>query len=178
MTRDEVKVLLAIIYETYPNFKPHNKLHTLEVWEEILAMDDLEDVKGGLLTYIRNDTSGFAPTIGQILESRQRLETEDDTEKAVANIRRAVANGYYGFAEEFEKLSKIEQKAVGDPKNLRMWAQLETKAFESVMTSHIRKAYRNAKEDAKIQDRMKAFTGGDYGRISKSEIQGLLQSAD
>lgn len=69
MTRDETKRILLIIKSAYPNWNSANNddlTHTVDVWAAVLKDDDYRLIEAGLMDYIKNDTSGFAPSPGQI----------------------------------------------------------------------------------------------------------------
>lgn len=150
MTRDEVKKIILIIGTTYPNWHGdmfEEKLSDIvDVWATVLRDDDYAVIEAGLMTYIQNDTSGFAPTPGQIRQSiKQVAEPFDDTEEAMGELRKAVSKGSYHYVSEFENLSPSLKRAVGRAENLKAWAAQPSDEFESVTLSHIRKAYRNVK---------------------------------
>ena len=153
MTRDDVKKILLIIKKTYPSWTGLNEdelTETVDIWHAILRDDDYHAIEAGLMNYIRNDKSGFAPSPGQIRTNIIDLAEEfDDTEDAIAELRKALSNSSYGCKEEFEWLSPALKKAVGNAENLRAWAQLDKGELESVAFSHVRKAYRNIKAQEK-----------------------------
>ena len=156
MTRDEVKKIVLIIKKTYPNWQEANMkddktfAELLDIWAAIFRDDDYKAIEAGLFNYIQNDTSGFAPAPGQIRSGvRQMAEAYDDTEDAIAELRRALKNSNYGYREEFAALSPSLQRAVGQAENLRAWAALPTNELESVALSHVRRAYRNIKQQEK-----------------------------
>lgn len=147
MTRDEVLKLLHVIDVNYPNWNYTDEAisELADMWAVMLAEDDAAAINAGLMNYITNDTSGFAPTIGQIRSGIRKLaEPYDDTEEAMAQLRKALGNSGYNSRAEYERLPADLQKAVGLPENLRTWSKLSTDQLEVVM-SHVRKAYRNIK---------------------------------
>ena len=56
-------------------------------------------------------------------------------------VSKALRNGYYGAAEEFNNLPPLVQKAVGSPDNLRNWSQTDVKAIETVIQSNFMRSY-------------------------------------
>lgn len=150
MTRDEVKKIVLITKRSFPNWNlgDENELtETIDVWAAIFRDDDYEAIEAGLMNYIRNDKSGFAPAPGQIRSSiREMAEPYDDTEDMIAILRKAIGRSGYYYEEEFLKLPDLLKKAVGQATNLRAWSQLTSKdELESVAFSHVRRAYRNIK---------------------------------
>lgn len=74
MTRDEVIKLLMMIQAAYPNYKPTDKTITVNMWYEMLKEYDENSVMFGLKDFIKTDTSGFAPSIGQIISKMEIVQ--------------------------------------------------------------------------------------------------------
>lgn len=77
MTQDEVRKLLVLLKEYYPNSFIH---HTAEgskliysVWLETFKDEDNKLVQTAVLKLIQENTTNFAPTIGQIREKMLEL---------------------------------------------------------------------------------------------------------
>ena len=64
MTREEVKGVLAICFDTYPTKKISNPEHTIEIWYEVLGGYDLDTVLKAVKLYISE--SAFFPTPADI----------------------------------------------------------------------------------------------------------------
>lgn len=151
MTREETKRIVGIVLATFPSWKvgeTDEKFQLLiDSWSQVFKDDDFKAVEFGLMNYIQNDTSGYAPSPGQIRNGiKQIAESADDTEEMVGLVRKAVQNGNYGYTEEYAKLPPILQKAIGCAENLRAWANQPNDQFESVTLSAVRRAYRATKE--------------------------------
>lgn len=145
MTRDEVKQILMRIQVTYPNWKPSGDIGlVIDVWHEYLAEYPYRDILGAVKAYVMSDTSGFAPSVGQVLAKLKTItEPEAMSElEAWAMVSKALRNGLYGSETEFNKLPKQVQKAVGSPENLRNWAMTEEKALETVVMSQFLSTYK------------------------------------
>lgn len=168
MTREETKAILAIITEVYPNFSPANMKTTIDLWATYLADDDVGMIKQALDNYIRSDTSGYAPNIGQLRQSAVP-EIIDDTEEVIAKVRKAVANGYYNSQAEFDALPEGAKKAVGSPENLKAWAVQDIGEFESVTLSHVRRAYRTVLERKRSDAKLLPLTDENVARIQDSD---------
>ena len=69
MTRDEVKKIIMVVMASYPNWKPNDLSFTVDVWYMMLCDYTYNDVAKALKTYITTDTSGFAPSIGQLVNN-------------------------------------------------------------------------------------------------------------
>ena len=147
MKRDEVKQILMRIQTTYPNWKPQGELSmVIDVWHEYLEGYTYQDILGAVKAYVFSDTSGFAPTVGQLIGKLNVMLNNNDSEmgalEAWAMVSKALRNGYYGAEEEYAKLPPLCQKAVGTPMNLRNWSQADLKSIESVVMSQFISAYK------------------------------------
>lgn len=144
MTRDETIKLLMVIQSAYPNFKPPDKTVAVDTWHTMLKDMDYNVVQMGLRAYITSDTSGFAPSIGQLINTIYTIQNPQELNEMEAwfLVSRALRNGYYGAIEEFNKLPPLVQKAVGSPDNLRNWSQTDTNSIENVVQSNFIKTYR------------------------------------
>lgn len=143
MTREDTMKILATVQAAYPNYKPNDKTAALNTWWTLLQEYSYEQVSLALKAYIQTDVSGFAPAIGQVIATINRLfapEALNDME-AWALVSRALRNGYYGSEAEFEKLPPLVQQAVGCPDNLRHWSQSELTSIETVIQSNFVRTY-------------------------------------
>ena len=144
MTRDETIKLLMVIQSAYPNFKPPDKTVAVDTWYTMLRNMDYNVVQMGLRAYITSDTSGFVPSIGQLINTIYLAQNPQELNEmeAWALVSKALRNGYYGATEEFNKLPPLVQKAVGSPDNLRNWSQTDTNSIENVIQSNFMRSYR------------------------------------
>ena len=147
MTRDEVKMILMRIQTTYPNWKPQSDLSlVIDVWHEYLEGYAYQEILGAVKAWVLSDTSGFAPTVGQLVGKLQGMMKSVEPAlgglEAWALVSKAIRNGYYGAEDEFAKLPPLVQKAVGSPMNLRNWSQSDMKAIETVVMSQFLSAYK------------------------------------
>ena len=144
MTTEETIKVLMIIQSTYPNFKPEDKSVAIEIWQSVLEDFSYHQISMALKTYIRTNTSGFAPSPGQLIELADPIErhTELSEMEAWAIVSKALRRGNYYAEEEFYKLPVEIQKAVGSPDNIRNWAKAEEQSVETVIQSNFMRAYR------------------------------------
>lgn len=168
MTRDETIKLLMVIQSAYPNFKPPDKTVAVDTWYTMLKDMDYNVVQMGLRAYITSDTSGFAPSIGQLINTIYTIQNPQELNEMEAwfLVSRALRNGYYGAVEEFNKLPPLVQKAVGNPDNLRNWAQTDSESIENVVQSNFMRTYRT------VVNRTK-----EYQKMPK-DIQALIESTN
>ena len=144
MTRDETKKLIRIICSAYPNYKPMDLKETVDVWDSILCDFDYNEVSVALKAYILSDTSGFAPTIGQLLEKVRKIKSPEElTEtQAWALVSKALRDGNYHAKERFDEFPLKVQLAVGSPSQLRNWATTDCESIENVVQSNFMRSYR------------------------------------
>lgn len=156
MKREETVNIIRIIVNSYPNYRPADMSDTVDVWHMMLSEYTAEQILAALKAYILSDTSGFAPSIGQLVDKAQKLNAPEEPNEMEAweLVSRALRNGYYGAAKEFEKLPPIVQRAVVSPSQLRNWSQADMESIESVVQSNFLRNYRivlnRAKEVAKM----------------------------
>jgi len=153
MTRDEVKKLMMVITATYPNYHPENMKHTIDSWYWHFKNDDYNLIGMALIEYDRNNTTGFAPSPGQLLNMARTL-TDGDKEltelEAWALVRKAISNSAYNSKEEFDNLPSSLQRAVGSPDNLKEWGT-DNNANMTVIQSQFQRSYRGALEQERQQ---------------------------
>lgn len=144
MTREETVKIIRIICDCYPNYKPNNLSETVDVWKMMLEDYSYQEISIALKAYITTDINGFAPSVGQLIAKIQKISQPQELNEMAAwgLVSKALRNGTYGAAEEFEKLPPLVQKAVGMPDNLRNWAQSDYESIETVIQSNFIKTYR------------------------------------
>ena len=144
MTETEVRKLLAMTQAVYPNYNPPSREAAVNAWLMCLSEYDNKVVMAAFKAYITTDTSGFAPSIGQLLDKLHAIQNPQELNEmeAWSLVSKALRNGYYGAVEEFNKLPPLVQKAVGSPDNLRNWSQTDTNSIENVVQSNFMRSYR------------------------------------
>lgn len=190
MTRDETIEILMVIQAAYPNYKPQDKTVTVNLWYRQLRDYTYQQVEAAVDTYIRTDKSGFAPSIGNVVDKLQMIfEGEGVNELEAWNIvwKAVGSSGNYDRAvRNFEKLPKAIQKAVGVPKQLMEWALTENIKVE-VVSSNFMRAYRieaeREKELHKLSpdvlclikrsEEMHCIEGNDYEQLSVAEERNM-----
>lgn len=128
VTRDETIKILMAIQAAYPNYRPQDKTVAVNVWAEMLSDIPYEQVSIAVKAYIQTDTSGFAPSVGDIREKvRDIFSKKDDLNETAAwsLVMKAIRRSTYYSEEEFAKLPPVVRRAVASPKQLREWATLE-----------------------------------------------------
>ena len=158
MNKQETIKILMIIQAAYPNYKVQNKEVTVELWGDMLIAYSYDQVASALKAYIATDTSGFAPSIGQIIDKVQTIERPCymNEMEAWSLVSKALRNGYYGAEEEFAKLPPLVQKAVGHPGQLRNWATTDLESIENVVQSNFMRTYRAVVREDRQMNNMPA----------------------
>lgn len=168
MTRDETVKIIRIMCDCYPNYKPSNLSETVDVWNMMLEEYSYSQISTALKTYVHSDTSGFAPSIGQLINKLHEVQAPQELNEMEAwlLVGKALRNGTYGAVEEFNKLPPLVQKAVGSPDNLRNWAQTDSESIENVVQSNFMRTYRIVVNRAK-----------EYQKMPK-DIQALIENTN
>lgn len=143
MTREEMVKIIRIMVDSYPNYKPNEISETVDVWQMMLEEYSYQQVSLALKSYILSDNSGFAPSIGQLVDKMQIIQQPQELNEmeAWSLVSKAIRNSGYNSVEEFAKLPPIVQKAVGLPSQLRTWG-LDENYNEEVVSSNFIKCYR------------------------------------
>ena len=143
MTREETVKIIRIMVDSYPNYKPNNISETVDVWHMMLSDYDYNLVAMALKAYILSDTSGFAPSIGQLVAKIQTLTKPQELSEmeAWSLVKKAISNSAYDYVEEFHKLPPIIQKCIGSAYQLKCWA-LDEDFNEQVASSNFARSYR------------------------------------
>ena len=157
MNREQTKDIIGAMIIAFPNYKPDNLAGTIQMWSKMLEEYTYEDTLLALETYIKGNTSGFAPSIGQIINlihEKSEIVAEKTEMDAWQSIRKAISNGNYHAQEEFEKLDPIIQKVVGSANMIKQWAQTDIEELETVVQSNFMRSYRAEVERQKKIARM------------------------
>ncbi len=176
MTRDETVKIIRIMVDSYPNYKPNNISETVDVWQMMLSDYDYNLVAMALKAYILSDTSGFAPSIGQLVSKIQTITKPHELSEmeAWSLVSKAIRNSGYNSVEEFAKLPPVVQKAVGLPEQLRTWA-LDENYNEQVVSSNFMRCYRTelARHDelSKMPAEIKALIDNSFKNSYSAQIK-------
>lgn len=154
MTKEETQKILMGISCSYPNFKPQAPIEFMvEIWADDFAEYSYEQVYMALKTFKATDKSGFAPSIGQLIDkihSVREMAAEETESMVWQKVMKAIGNSNYHATEEFEKLDPIAQKVIGSPEQLKILAR-DDDFNESVQKSLFMRNY------AQLKNREKEF---------------------
>ena len=181
MTRDETVKIIRIMCDCYPNYKPSNLSETVDVWNMMLEEYSYSQISMALKAYVHSDTSGFAPSIGQLINKLHEVQSPQELNEMEAwlLVSRALRNGYYGAVEEFNKLPPLVKQAVGMPDNLKNWATSDYQTIETVIQSNFLRTYetvvKRANEIKRMPDSIKSLIEKTNVNSYKAQIEQKFQ---
>lgn len=147
MTREQTISILMIIQAAYPNYRAQDKTVAVNIWFEMLRDYTRDQVEAAVKAYIQSDTSGFAPSIGQVIDKLQLFRDSNDSEERNENavwdmVYKAICNSNYHAEEEFDKFPEIVKKVIASPGQLREWGRMDIDTVNSVVASNFMRTYR------------------------------------
>lgn len=181
MTREETVEIIHIICDCYPNFKPEDLSRTIDAWQVMLEEYSCEQVAVALKAYITSNTSGFAPSVGEIVAKIQLVSQPQELDGMAAwgLVSKALRNGTYGAVEEFNKLPPLVRQAVGMPDNLKNWATSDYQTIETVIQSNFLRTYetvvKRANEINRMPDNIKSLIEKTNANSYKAQIEQKFQ---
>jgi hypothetical protein len=181
LTREETVEIIHIICDCYPNFKPEDLSRTIDAWQVMLEEYSCEQVAAALKAYITSNTSGFAPSVGEIVAKIQLVSQPQELDGMTAwgLVSKALRNGTYGAVEEFNKLPPLVRQAVGIPDNLKNWATSDYQTIETVIQSNFLRTYetivKRANEINRMPDNIKSLIEKTNADSYKAQIEQKFQ---
>lgn len=181
MTREETVKIIRIMSDCYPNYKPSNLSETVDVWNMMLDEYSYNQVSIVLKAYVVSDTSGFAPSVGEIVAKIQLVSQPQELDGMAAwgLVSKALRNGTYGAVEEFNKLPPLVRQAVGMPDNLKNWATSDYQTIETVIQSNFLRTYetivKRANEINRMPDNIKSLIEKTNANSYKAQIEQKFQ---
>ena len=167
--------------DCYPNYKPNNLSETVDVWQMMLDEYRYNQVSIALKAYVTSDTSGFAPSVGEIAAKIQLVSQPQELDGMAAwgLVSKALRNGTYGAVEEFNKLPPLVKQAVGMPDNLKNWATSDYQTIETVIQSNFLRTYevivKRANEINRMPDNIKSLIEKTNVNSYKAQIEQKFQ---
>lgn len=181
MIREETVEVIHTICDCYPNFKPEDLSRTINAWQVMLEEYSCEQVAVALKAYVTSDTSGFAPSVGEIVAKIQLVSQPQELDGMAAwgLVSKALRNGTYGAVEEFNKLPPLVKQAVGMPDNLKNWATSDYQTIETVIQSNFLRTYevvvKRANEINRMPDNIKSLIEKTNANSYKAQIEQKFQ---
>lgn len=193
MTAQEASAFLSKLAQAYPaqyaRLGAAELKGLIELWSGTMEGYSLEQAIVGLRVFLRGDTKGFAPVPGQVIDCIERVQRPAEegytNTECISLIRRAIGDALYHAEEAFERLPELCKRAVGTPRNLTEWAQLDTSAVETVISSQIIRALEatrvRMREDAKlppsVREALRVASEPLYAVEKREREQALLEQA-
>lgn len=193
MTAQEASAFLSKLAQAYPaqyaRLGAAELKGLIELWSGTMEGYSLEQAIVGLRVFLRGDTKGFAPVPGQVIDCIERVQRPAEegytNTECISLIRRAIGDALYHAEEAFERLPELCKRAVGTPRNLTEWAQLDTSAVETVISSQIIRALEatrvRMREDAKlppsVREALRVASEPLYAVEKRAREQALLEQA-
>jgi hypothetical protein len=148
MTIQECSKLVAIIQEYYRNFyKDYGKeenLKMINAWHFILSDFEYGEISAGLKIFLTNDTKGFPPVPGQLIDKVRKATDNTMTEQEAWTIaRKAINCPRDEVVERFNKLPTEIKKIVASPQTLIEWGLTDTEHLTTVIASNFMRSYRS-----------------------------------
>lgn len=140
MTREEFSILAKAMNTMFPEMNLLRDKDAMDIWYAMMGDIDYHTASRALQLHV--NSSPYPPRVVDFRRFASAPSGQLNAEEAWALVTKAIRNGIYGAEEEYEKLPKAVQKAVGSPVNLREWAQLEKDDVQGVQKSHFVRAYR------------------------------------
>lgn len=155
MDKKDILECLSLLKVAYPHIyrdiSDGDAKALVNLWSFSFADSDPQTVKFAVSELIKR--SSYAPSIADIrdyISSMEDIASGTPSDSQMWSILlRAVRNGYYNFREEFEKLPDELKAYVGQPEQLRAWAQIDESIFNSVHQSNFMKNFKASRQRVK-----------------------------
>lgn len=155
MDKKDILECLSLLKVAYPSIyrdiSDGDAKALVNLWSFSFADSDPQTVKFAVSELIKR--SSYAPSIADIrgyISSMEDIASGTPSDSQMWSILlRAVRNGYYNFREEFEKLPDELKAYVGQPEQLRAWAQIDESIFNSVHQSNFMKNFKASRQRVK-----------------------------
>lgn len=146
MTRDEFKLIAAGLREIYRRDKLLDTKESFDIWFRLLEDLDYASVCAAAQMYMIHEHYPPVPAdIRKKATELARTGSELSEGEAWAMVRKAIGNGSYGYHEEYAALPERIRKAIGNEKQLQIWARDE-RFDEGVVQSLFLRSYRQVCE--------------------------------
>ena len=169
MTREETQELLLAINSLYPNFKPEDKTITVNSWHWALEEYPAVAVKAALQIYVKTSTTGFAPSVSQLIAAMYKpSENEQLSEGEAWNlVKRAIQDGNYHAEERYAELPEPIQKAIGSANMIQQWSQTDSDEVNTVIMSNFQRSYKIICERERFDNKIP----GQLGELVKGLVE-------
>ena len=142
MERNEFSVLVKAMKAVYSDPKFITDKDAFNVWYELLKDIPYAVCQASIHKYMSNNK--FPPTIADIRQISSELTSPQTMNEGEAwsLVYKAITNANYHAQEEFDKLPKECQRAIGNPAILREWAGMNIGEVNTVIQSNFMRSYK------------------------------------
>lgn len=176
MNFKEFTELIAVTKMYYPEAKtlPNEKMG-LDLWYEQLKECDARTVKQGLDDYVR--TNKFPPKLCDFIDFSVAADEPEymSAEEAWGLVFKAICNGGYHSTEEFAKLPKECQEAVGSPWILKEMATCGIDYVNKTEKYNFLSAYKQIVDKQKKLRRKTVTSQENDKKLTENSAKGKLQ---
>ena len=173
----EARKLLLEIDAAYPKYldkvTPTKMQGMANMWSLVLENFSLQEAERGLASYVATDTTGFAPSPGQIIARIRSFnhEASMSAEEAWRVVEMAVQHALRDAQETYDAFPDAIKMAIGSPGALRDMAMLDTQQLETVEHSQFIRAYNTIQQ----REEIKARTPMSAARLLEEKAQAELE---
>lgn len=164
MTLQEVTKLVSYIKVNYPNsYKDMSDADLAMLtgtWFKHFKQYEPNEVLSAVDYFISNDRKGYPPTIGNVkgIITDNRHKADIDPEYAWDHVMQNVQGAIQSPRRKFEQLTRMEQRALGTPSNLRSIGRAETQKEREYMKNNFIKRYKRLQEENKKMEALPSST--------------------
>ena len=136
-----------IIQVSYPSYKPESMSFAIDLWCNMLKNYPFSIVSAALKNEISTNTTGFAPSIGKIIDEINKLKTKDkpilNANEAWIKVKFALRDSYYNSTDTFNELPTEIQQALGDASTLKHWSMIDSNYIDTHIRLEFIKSYQS-----------------------------------
>ena len=171
MTKQEFTTLVRGMKAAYsdPKFLPDE--YAVTVWYGMLKDIPYKDASKAITDIMR--TSPYPPTIADITQKVYQANAREEMSgpEAWSYVRKAIQNSNYNSEQEFAKLPRSVQKAIGTSDNLKELAAMDAQTVESVEQSHFIRAYRTVLDRERMDEQANLPTLLEKKRAEEKRLE-------
>ena len=165
MTIQEMAQIIDILAIEYPQIgsrTDEEKVNMMKLWASMFADEPGQMVAMAVKAFMASDTKGFPPKIGQIKTIIGKMTMPKELEMSELEawnlVRRAIRGASMqewsrtmqpdgtmsppSAVVQFNRLPKILQQLVGDPKQLALWEELPSDEINTIIQSNFMRSWR------------------------------------
>jgi hypothetical protein len=178
MERNEFAILTKAMKAVYSDPKFIADQDAFNVWYELLKDIPYAICQAAIHKYM--STCKFAPTIADIRQLTTEIVNPEELNEGEAwsLVYKAICNSAYNAREEFEKLPKECQRAVGNPSMLKEWATMDNSEVCTVIQSNFMRSYKVEVKRSKELNQLPPSTREVIAKLSDSMSVGLIEDKE